>query len=345
MNKKTNQNPDWMEKTQPSKTEWDPSEANTQPLETYYYDQPVNEDDTIARIQPIRISNSRTPLPKSAPIQKKRKGCGCGCFWILLIPILILLLAYLLYPARTNILVLGIDRAPEGTNASRTDTNIVLSIIPLKPVVNMLSIPRDLWVNIPNVGENRINTAHFFAEANQAGTGPDAAMETVRQNFGLTIQYFARIRFDGFVEIIDAMGGITISLDEPMSGYEAGKVKLNGEQALAFARDRSGSDDFFRMQRGQMVIIAAVKQMVNPITWLRTPMIISAAMRSVDTDIPAWQWPRLGLAIIRAVLSGTINNQTISREMVTPFTTSDGASVLLPNWEAINPLLFELFEE
>jgi len=170
-------------------------------------------------------------------------------------------------------------------------------------------------------------------------------METVRQNFGVTIDYYARIRFDGFVKIIDAMGGVTITLDEPMSGFEAGKVDLNGEQALAFARDRSGSDDFFRMQRGQMVMIAAIKQIINPMTWPRIPVILSAVMSSVNTDIPIWQLPRIGIAVVRAVLADSINNQTITREMVTPFTTSEGANVLLPNWDAINPLLFELFGE
>jgi len=339
------ENHNWLEQTRPNLTQWDPSEAHTRPLETIFNQQPAFEDDSIAQLQPIKISNSRMPLQKSVPTSPKRKRGGCCCFWIILIPILAIFAVFLLYPARTNILVLGIDRAPEGTDVSRTDTNIILSVIPLQPVVNMLSIPRDLWVNIPNVGENRINTAHFFAEANQAGTGPSASMETVRQNFGVTIDYFARIRFDGFIKIIDAMGGVTITLNEPMSGYEAGNVDLNGEQALAFARDRSGSDDFFRMQRGQMVMIAAVKKMISPLTWPRIPIVLSAVMSSVKTDIPIWQWPRIGLAVVRAVLADSINNQTITREMVTPFTTSEGANVLLPNWDAINPLLMELFGE
>jgi len=99
------------------------------------------------------------------------------------------------------------------------------------------------------------------------------------------------------------------------------------------------------MQRGQMVMIAAIKQIINPMTWPRIPVILSAVMSSVNTDIPIWQLPRIGIAVVRAVLADSINNQTITREMVTPFTTSEGANVLLPNWDAINPLLFELFGE
>lgn len=338
---------DWQARTRPNPTQWDPSEDDTQAYVTQTELPPPTDGDTIERLQPIRISNTRTPIQKSQPpkaARKRRRGCGC-CFWIVFIPVLMILVAALVFPGRTNILILGIDRAPEGTNISRSDTNIVLGINPPQAQVNMLSIPRDLWVNIPNVGENRINTAHFFAEGAQKGSGPYAAMDTVRQNFGLTIDYYVRIRFDGLKDIVNAMGGITLTLDEPMSGYEAGQIVLDGDQALAFARDRSGSDDFYRMQRGQMVISAAIKKMLNPLTWLRLPVIIPTVLKSLDTDLPIWQMPRFGVTMVRGVLSGTLNTQSISREMVTPYTTGEGANVLLPNWAAINPLLFEMFGE
>ncbi len=343
MNKNNSKKQPWEEETRAISTSWTPDEEITQPIfprRSPIYDS--GEDPTEA-IQPVYISNTRAPLRKEMP-QGKKRGSGC-CFWILFIPIIGLLAVYLLFPSRTNILILGLDRAPEGSDVSRTDTNIILSVIPLQPIVNMLSIPRDLWVSIPGVGENRINTAHFFAEGNQTGSGPYAAMDTVRQNFGITIDYYARIRFDGFKDMINAMGGITINLEEPMSGYPAGQIHLDGDQALAFARDRSGSDDFFRMQRGQMVIKAVLKHMLNPITWPRFPLILSTSVKAIDTNIPFWQMPRIGLALVRAAISDTINNQTITREMVNPYTTDQGANILLPNWQAINPLLLELFGE
>jgi anionic cell wall polymer biosynthesis LytR-Cps2A-Psr (LCP) family protein len=92
---------------------------------------------------------------------------------------------------------------------------ILMAVNPLQPRVTMLSIPRDLWVSIPNVGENRINTAHFFAEAADPGSGPRAALETVRQNFRRAHRYYVRVRFDGFVEIINAMDGVTITWSSP----------------------------------------------------------------------------------------------------------------------------------
>ena len=250
--------------------------------------------------------------------------------------------AYLLAPARTTFLVLGIDRVPDGSAVGRSDTMILVSVTPLRPDVRMLSIPRDLWVNIPGVGENRINTAHFFAEASQAGSGPAAALDTVQQNFDLDVPYYVRVQFDGFMRVVDAMGGVTISLPEDMAGYTAGEHHLNSEQALAFVRDRQGADDFFRMTHGQILIRSVIRQLLTPSAWIHLPAVMDVASQSITTNIPVWLWPRLGLAIVRAGGDG-IDSRTIEREMVMPFTTSGGAQVLQPNWELINPLVDEMF--
>ena len=294
--------------------------------------QPTRVADPNEYYQPIQI--------EEAPV-KTRSCFTCGCLPLLVV-LLLVFAAYFLAPVRTNILVLGIDRTPDGSAVGRTDTNIMLSIIPLKPTVNMLSIPRDLWVTIPGVGENRINTAHFFAEANLEGSGPAAVMETIRTNFGLTVHYYARVKFNSFTEIVDAMGGLNIDLTDNMAGYSPGQYTLNGEQALAFARDRSSSDDFFRMQHGQFLLKAAFKQLLKPSSWGRIPAVAGVFLQSVDTNLPVYLWPRLGLALLRAGPDG-IDNRTISREMVNPWTTDGGANVLLPNWDAINPVLLEMF--
>lgn len=300
----------------------------------------INTADT----QPKRVYDPNEYQPiEIEELPRPRRGCTCGCLPLTII-FLILIGFYFFLPARTNILVLGVDRTPDGTALGRTDTNILVSIIPLKPTVNMLSIPRDLWVTIPGVGENRINTAHFFAEANQEGSGPDAAMETVRLNFGVSVKYYARVQFDSFVEIVDAMGGLKIDLPSPTAGYDAGQYTLNGEQALAFARSRSGSDDFFRMEHGQLLLKAGFKQMLSPASWPRIPAMARVALNSVETNLPVYLWPRLGLAALRAGPDG-IDNRTINREMVTSWTTDSGANVLLPNWDAINPVLLEMFGE
>lgn len=167
-------------------------------------------------------------------------------------------------------------------------------------------------------------------------------MDTIRQNFGVGVGYYLRVKFEGFRDVVDALGGVDIDLQAPMAGYPAGNNHLTGNKALAFARNRMGSDDFFRMQQGQIIIKSILRQMMNPIYWPRLPGAALAFLRSVDTNIPIWLWPRLTLALLRAGPDG-INSRTIQREMVTPFTTDQGASVLLPDWSRINPLLMEMF--
>jgi hypothetical protein len=92
------------------------------------------------------------------------------------------------------------------------------------------------------------------------------------------------------------------------------------------------------------VLLASLKKVINPRNWARLPGASAAILQAVETDIPVWQWPRLGFALARASWSG-IDNRIIAREMVTPFQTSEGAQVLLPIWEVINPILLEIFEQ
>jgi len=259
---------------------------------------------------------------------------------------LLVILVFLLFftPVRTTVLILGIDRPPEGTWAGRSDTMILASITPVLPDVSILSIPRDLWVSVPGQGENRINTAHFFAENSAPGTGKAAADGVVETNLGVKVDYVVRIKFDGFVKIIDAMGGVTVNLPVDMSGLAAGDHTLDGTQALAFVRDRAGSDDFFRQQRGQLVILAAIKNMMQPAKWVRIPAVLVAVLQSVDTNIPFWIYPRLVYASLFSAVKG-FDARTFDRAMITPWITDAGAQVLLPNWDKINPLLFELFRQ
>lgn len=283
--------------------------------------------------------------PVYAPPARHRKpafGATCGCLTLVVVAVIAVFALYFLAPAKTSILLLGIDRPPDGTAISRSDTIIFMQVDPLKADVHLLSIPRDLWVAIPGVGENRINTAHFFAEAQETGSGPQAAIDTVEQNFGIRAQYYARIQFDGFEEIIDAIGGLDLTLDEPMGGLPAGQHHLTGAEALAFARDRKGTDDFYRMKQGQTVIKATITQLLAPKTWASFPALTSTLRRVITTDIPAWLWPRLGLALVRASMTG-FDQQTLTREMATPFTTSGGAQVLMPDWSLIQPLIESMF--
>jgi len=208
----------------------------------------------------------------------------------------------------------------------------------------MLSIPRDLWVNVPGVGEQRINTAYFFAEANQPGAGPEAAIQTVRQNFGMHVHYYAVIHMLGLVNAVDAVGGVDVELSSAMGEHAAGTYHLNGEDALAFVRERSSSDDFHRMRRTQLLLVALGTKVLQPTSWPNLPNFILAGIQTVDTDIPLWQVPRLMFALLRIPFFG-VDARTITSDMVSPFVTAGGAQVLAPNWELINPLLMSMFGE
>lgn len=282
------------------------------------------------------------PTRPSEPAPQHRRRRGCTSVLLQGIMLGILLSLYLLAPLRTNLLVLGIDRAPAGSDAARTDTMVLTTILPAQPYVGMLSIPRDLWVSIPGRGENRINAAHFLAEADRPGSGPEAAMEVVRANFGVDVDDYVMLRFDGLERFVDALGGVEIEISEAMSGYEPGTHVLDGRRALAFVRDRAGSDDFARMARGQLFLKAVLRTMAKPLKWPRLPLAVPVLLTSIKTDVPIWLWPRLGLAVLRAGPEG-IDGRVITRDMAYGFTTDGGAQVLAPDWAQINPVLLEMF--
>lgn len=302
--------------------------------------QPSFPRDEFVDYQPIRIEREH---PKRASIRVKRPSLGCGCWGIgLLLLVLLGSAVYLLLPPRTNVLVLGIDDRSAGTAVGRSDTMILVTFQPVKRYIGMLSIPRDLWVQVPGYGENRINTAHFFAEAQEPGSGPTAAMQVVQVNFGVDVDYSVRMRFDNFIQIVDTLGGVEINLPEPMSGYSAGSHLLNSEQALAFVRDRAGSDDFSRMGRAQIFLRSLAITALSPANIRHWPEMARVGLSAVETDIPIYLWPKFGLTLLFVGLDG-IDGRVINRDMVSPFMTSEGAQVLGPRWDVINPVLLEMF--
>jgi polyisoprenyl-teichoic acid--peptidoglycan teichoic acid transferase len=310
------------------------------PAQNQSYVDPFADTRPHSRYDPLAESRYHEIL---APRRRRRSPLGCGCLLLTLTGLFLLILgAYLVLPLRTNILVMGIDARADEADLGRTDTLILSTLVPYRLYAGALSIPRDLWVNVPGYGENRINTAHFYAEINQPGSGPEGAKQAVQQNFGVDVDYFVRIRFDGFQYLVDALGGVNVDLPEAMSGYPAGRHRMDGQQALALVRDRSGSDDFFRMQRGQIFLKSVWRGMMSLDGLRALPSVLRTLPAVVDTDIPIWQWPRIGLALL-VIGPDNIDSRTVNRDMVNPFTTSGGANVLGPNWERINPVLMEMF--
>ncbi len=293
--------------------------------------------------QPVR----RRPRRRGGIRLPRMGGCCVGLAAVLGVVVCLALAfvaaAFILSPGKTNILVLGIDRIVDGTGSmGRSDTIVMVQVDPVKPRIATLAIPRDLWVTIPGVGENRINTAHYFAEINEPGSGPAALAETIKENFGIDSKYYVRIHLEGVPALIDAMGGVTVDLKEATALYPVGVHHLNGTQALAFVRDRKGADDFFRMDHGELFIKAVGQQLLKPQSWLRLPLILAALPKAIDTNLPTTSFPALALALLR-VGPSNIDSHTLPREDTTPYVTDAGAQVLLPRWDLIHPLVEEVF--
>jgi LCP family protein required for cell wall assembly len=227
--------------------------------------------------------------------------------------------------SRITILVIGLDARDTDTSAPRSDTMILLTIDPLAKTAGMLSIPRDMWVNIPGFGYSRINTAYSSGEGNKLpGGGPELARKTVEQFIGVPVQYYAQVDFNTFVQFIDRIGGIDIFNDEELRldpvGGGTDKIKLTccgirhliGTTTLAYVRHRkSGEGDFTRAQRQQKVIIAIRNKVLDPAIF---PVLISQAndlynefSSGIRTNMP------LDTAIQLAVLARDIPLESIEQ--------------------------------
>ncbi len=230
--------------------------------------------------------------------------------------------------SRITVLVIGLDARDTDTSAPRSDTMILLTIDPLTKTAGMLSIPRDMWVNIPGFGYSRINTAYSSGEGNKLpGGGPELARKTVEQFIGVPIQYYAQVDFNTFVQFIDRIGKIEIYNDEELRldpvGGGTDKIKLtccgprtlNGTTALAYARYRKGDDgDFGRARRQQKVIIAIRDKVLDPANF---PTLISQAdefynefSSGIRTNMP------LDTAIQLAVLAKDIPVTSIKHGLI-----------------------------
>lgn len=302
------------------------------------------------------------PPPRRPPRLRRRPGLGClvtlfkiglaGTLFVLLFTMLFAGLYVIAPPPRTNILILGVDARPGEGMITRTDTIILATVDPDQPYVGMLSIPRDLYVEIPGYGENRINAAHVLGESEQEGYGIDLAAQTVEQNFGVRVHRTLRLNFDGFVAIIDAAGGVTIDVPESFTDYEyptpdygtmtvsfdAGVQHMSGERALQYARIRHGSSDFVRAARQQQVIAALVRQLLHPANWWRIPGVYVAFVQNVETDLTLIDAALLAPAVLW-VGPDNMDRQVITQDIAPNATLANGAEVQMPDWSEVDALI------
>ena len=267
--------------------------------------------------------------------------------------------------SRVNILIIGLDYRDweAGTGAPRSDTMILLTIDPLAKTAGMLSIPRDMWVNIPGFGYSRINTAYSSGEGNQLpGGGPELARKTVEQFIGVPVQYYAQVDFYTFVEFIDLIGGIEVYNDEDLRLDPVGEGKdkirmtccgmrhMNGEKALAYVRYRKGDEgDVARARRQQKAILAIRDKVLSPENF---PVLLGKARQfyeefsaGIKTNMPFDTALQLGV-LARDIPLESIEQGVIDYSMVALDNTvlgGENASILKPLPDKIRILRDEIF--
>lgn len=238
-----------------------------------------------------------------------------------------------------NIVLLGADKRP-GSGAWRTDTMIIASIDVETHVVRLLSIPRDLWVYIPNHGHNRINTAELWGELAKRGTGTERVKQTIRYNLGIPIHYYARVDFKGFMKIIDSVGGVDIDVICPLPDIKLnpGLHHMDGKNALRYARSRKSTSDFDRGRRQRKVLQALWDQALTVDTIPRLPELWVTMADAFDTDLPLNQVVSLAYVGIQ-IRPQHILSAAIGRKHLRGWTTPQGAQVLLPREDELQAFL------
>jgi LCP family protein required for cell wall assembly len=261
-------------------------------------------------------------------------------------------------PGRMNILMIGIDGFNNNYyRAARADTLILVGVNFAAKSAQMLSIPRDLWVQLPGLiqaPEGRINSAYHYGELYGApGGGPGEVRAVLANTFGLRVDRHVVVSFAAFERGIDAIGGIDVHIPNPIhdGGYPmrdgagtiaidfpAGDVHMDGATALIYARIRHDSSDFQRMRRQQQVLFAVRDKLLSPQVIPHLPALAQSLIGAARTDLSLEDLALLG-CLGPQVDTSAIQSWVVEGNMVKDVRLADGAQVLMPNMSAIVPVL------
>lgn len=254
---------------------------------------------------------------------------------------------------RITCLAMGLDYRDwvENDGTPRSDTMMLLTYDPQTKYAGMLSIPRDLWVAIPDHGYGRINTAYSMGEGEhlpgvngKPGGGAGLAMRTVELFLGIDIQYYAVIDFYGFIEFIDTIDKLAINVRDDITvdplgegntvHLRAGVQDLDGATALAYARYRyTGGGDFERAQRQQDVIMALFEQMQWQLPELlatKSQQLFDCIQRAVKTNLTISDMMKLAWTVV------DLDAWYVKRAVIAPpdqvlyEKSADGQQILVP---------------
>lgn len=270
-------------------------------------------------------------------------------------------------PSRINILLMGIDQrsAVDDPGPFRTDTMILVQIDPIRKRIGLLSIPRNLWVQIPGFQPNQITTANYLGDQSALpGGGPALAMETIRRNFGIPVDKYIRINFDVFTRVVDLVSpnGTEICVTErivdekyPDDRYGTIKIeflpgcqRLDAERLLQYARNRATQGGDFDRNRRQQEVLRALQDEVLSVGGITNfigviPELYTSLAGSYRTDLSLEEI----LSLARLVADVPRENITFGavNELVVSFGKDEnGLDILLPNWVQIRTIVQQTFD-
>jgi LCP family protein required for cell wall assembly len=229
-----------------------------------------------------------------------------------------------------NIMLLGVDAQTADDQPPRSDTAIVVQVDPVDKSVSMMSIPRDLIVWIPGVGDDKFNAAFPIGELNEGddveagqipGGGPTLVAQTIGANFNIQIHYYVTIDFDGFERVVDTVGGVIVDVDNQLTDnqyptrdlrltrvyFPSGLQKLDGKAALEYVRTRHADSDFGRAERQQQVLLAIREQATALDLFTNAESLLREMEDMVRTDL------NFNHMLALANLGRQVNEQDIAR--------------------------------
>jgi LCP family protein required for cell wall assembly len=225
----------------------------------------------LGEVQSARVRPNSSPVisPKSEKVEEAER--------------------FITLPNKLNIMLLGVDERPKEGDPGRSDTLLVMMVDTLTREVSLVSVPRDTRVRIKGLGWDKIN--HAFAAGGAALT-----QQTTENFLGIPIDYYAKVDLQSFGRVVDAMGGVTIDVEERMQ-YEdtwdnfvidlkPGLQRLDGRTALQYVRYRDEEGDIGRIRRQQKFIKAVLAEMNTLAGIMKLPGIAREVFASLDTNMP-----------------------------------------------------------
>jgi LCP family protein required for cell wall assembly len=249
-----------------------------------------------------------------------------------------------------TIALLGIDSL-ETKGAYRTDAIMILAVDRSDKTAALISFPRDLYVYIPAYGMQRINVAYLQGqELGYTGGRFGLFRDTMKYNFGLRVDHYALINFQGFKDMVDRLDGIDVNVAKKLTDYrqgygnytiEAGMRHMDGSTALWYSRARYTTSDFDRGRRQQEVIVAIARRLLDLRVLANLPGFFQILSQYVESDLT------LDILLPFAGLAGSVSPDSVRRYRINEpdycydWTTPQGGMVLLPKYDAIRALLLE----